>query len=464
LLKTKIAKELDNIDESDSNELLYRDYLKATLDNIPACHGGYFSKDNNDSDDAIADEVRRILVDKDGTLSIYENSGKFNTFRFIFSKWTLKEGWDNPNIFTICKLRSSGSEISKLQEVGRGLRLPVNDTLSRVSNEQFYLNYIVDFTEKDFAYKLVNEINGDYAENTKLTSDIIKSVADSIGKTPNELFAALLTKGYIDMDKNIIVENRDSLFNEYPDLITGLKGKKIIDENNKEETPKAKIRVSKFKEIKDLWELLNRKYFISYTNITSDEIITNLLNILKDGVQGSSILIAHESTLINENGNIILSNDTNKEYENIKDNLQYNVFLNKLYQNTNIPINIIHKVLVEFNKIHKLDNNFFNTNTLTILTNRINEWKYGMLFGKFRYSSTTLSKEKTALTDSNGNPRVEVEGSLGISYSNQKPSEDYLYDICLYDSELEKKNITTDNDEVIVFGKILSLCIFESTI
>jgi type III restriction enzyme len=454
LLKTKIAKELDNIDESDSNELLYRDYLKATLDNIPACHGGYFSKDNNDSDDAIADEVRRILVDKDGTLSIYENSGKFNTFRFIFSKWTLKEGWDNPNIFTICKLRSSGSEISKLQEVGRGLRLPVNDTLSRVSNEQFYLNYIVDFTEKDFAYKLVNEINGDYAENTKLTSDIIKSVADSIGKTPNELFAALLTKGYIDMDKNIIVENRDSLFNEYPDLITGLKGKKIIDENNKEETPKAKIRVSKFKEIKDLWELLNRKYFISYTNITSDEIITNLLNILKDGVQGSSILIAHESTLINENGNIILSNDTNKEYENIKDNLQYNVFLNKLYQNTNIPINIIHKVLVEFNKIHKLDNNFFNTNTLTILTNRINEWKYGMLFGKFRYSSTTLSKEKTALTDSNGNPRVEVEGSLGISYSNQKPSEDYLYDICLYDSELEKKNITTDNDEVIVFGKI----------
>jgi type III restriction enzyme len=215
----------------------------------------------------------------------------------FFSKWTLKEGWDNPNIFTICKLRSSGSEISKLQEVGRGLRLPVNDTLSRVSNEQFYLNYIVDFTEKDFAYKLVNEINGDYAENTKLTSDIIKSVADSIGKTPNELFAALLTKGYIDMDKNIIVENRDSLFNEYPDLITGLKGKKIIDENNKEETPKAKIRVSKFKEIKDLWELLNRKYFISYTNITSDEIITNLLNILKDGVQGSSILIAHESTL-----------------------------------------------------------------------------------------------------------------------------------------------------------------------
>ena len=38
---------------------------------------------------------------------------------FYFLKWALREGWDNPNVFVICKLRSSGSEISKLQEVGR---------------------------------------------------------------------------------------------------------------------------------------------------------------------------------------------------------------------------------------------------------------------------------------------------------------------------------------------------------
>ena len=43
-----------------------------------------------------------------------DEDGKWNVRRFLFSKWTLKEGWDNPNVFTIAKLRSSGSEISKL--------------------------------------------------------------------------------------------------------------------------------------------------------------------------------------------------------------------------------------------------------------------------------------------------------------------------------------------------------------
>ena len=52
-----------------------------------------------------------------------------------------------------CDNWHSGSDNSKIQEVGRGLRLPVNESLSRISDEQFYLNYIVDFTEKNFAEK-----------------------------------------------------------------------------------------------------------------------------------------------------------------------------------------------------------------------------------------------------------------------------------------------------------------------
>lgn len=82
-----------------------------------------------------------------------------NPRRFIFSKWTLREGWDNPNVFQICKLRSSGSTTSKLQEVGRGLRLPVNEYMCRVKDRNFTLNYYVDFTEKDFVDSLVKEVN-----------------------------------------------------------------------------------------------------------------------------------------------------------------------------------------------------------------------------------------------------------------------------------------------------------------
>ena len=110
----------------------YEEYLKATLENIDASCAGYFSQDNNDSDENIANEVKVILHGKKELLS-FTQEGKPNVLRFLFSKWTLKEGWDNPNVFTICKLRSSGSEISKLQEVGRGLRLPVDSAGNRIS-------------------------------------------------------------------------------------------------------------------------------------------------------------------------------------------------------------------------------------------------------------------------------------------------------------------------------------------
>ena len=454
LLIEKIKKELNLINENDESEKLYKDYLIETLNNIKDCHGGYFSKDNNDSDDAIAEEVEQILIKKEETLSIYKNNGKFNTFRFIFSKWTLKEGWDNPNIFTICKLRSSGSEISKLQEVGRGLRLPVNDSLSRVSNEQFYLNYIVDFTEKDFANKLIQEVNGEYSDNITLSDELLAKVAEKIGKTAKELLVELLMKDYIDIDKKILVDKRDEMFNEYPDLSVGLKMHKIINENNKKEIPKAKIRVDKFKEIKELWDLLNQKYFISYQDVIDDEILVGLLQILNSGIEGSSVISAHEKTLVSNNGIMQLSEESSKEYLMNSGYISYNVFLDKIYKSTNIPIKHIHRALVEYNKNKKISESFFNDNTLINFINRINEWKYNLLYGKFKYTSTKLAKEETALTDKDGNPKYEAEGTLGISYSEQKPSKDYLYDICLYDSELEKKNIITENDEVIVFGKI----------
>ncbi|MCG3356874.1 hypothetical protein, partial [Neisseria meningitidis] len=64
-----------------------------------------------------------------------------------------------PNVFQICKLRSSGSTTSKLQEVGRGLRLPVNELMARVRDVPYKLNYFVDSSEKDFVKQLVGEIN-----------------------------------------------------------------------------------------------------------------------------------------------------------------------------------------------------------------------------------------------------------------------------------------------------------------
>ena len=176
----------------------YLEYLKASLEDVGGTQAGYFSRDNKASDSEIEEEVRLILEDKEKLLSIRLPHGEFNTCRFIFSKWTLREGWDNPNVFTIAKLRSSGSEISKLQEVGRGLRLPVDEYGTRLSDEQFELNYIVDFTEKEFAQKLVEEIQGTSIGVSFVREEKLVELADKNGISYSRLKGLLMGEGYIE--------------------------------------------------------------------------------------------------------------------------------------------------------------------------------------------------------------------------------------------------------------------------
>lgn len=173
-------------------------------------------------------EVDDILHNKAELLSLADEKGRPDIRRFLLSKWTLKEGWDNPNVFTIAKLRSSGSENSKLQEVGRGLRLPVDEYGNRIKDEAFYLNYIVDFTERDFADRLVMEINEDARTGmpTNIPRDERERVAELRGITETELFIALLTKGYIGTDGVIKEGKAMDLFAEYPEF-NNVRGKEM---------------------------------------------------------------------------------------------------------------------------------------------------------------------------------------------------------------------------------------------
>jgi type III restriction enzyme len=194
----------------------------------------YFSKDNTDTDDNIAAEVDEILHNKKKLLSIVTEDGSLNTRRFLFSKWTLKEGWDNPNVFTIVKLRSSGSDNSKIQEVGRGLRLPVDEFGNRISNEEFMLNYIVDFTEADFANRLVAEINAELPaeQATHISTEELERVAKLRNVDTNQFMIELMTKGYIDFSRKINIDKINDFYQDYPEFNTPrLAGTKVIDKN-----------------------------------------------------------------------------------------------------------------------------------------------------------------------------------------------------------------------------------------
>ena len=446
ILKDKMRMKVLEIEDGE-----YKEYLIKSLGSISKCHAGYFSRDNTDKDDEIMKQVNDILHDKEKILKIKDENQEFNLRRFIFSKWTLKEGWDNPNIFTIAKLRSSGSETSKLQEVGRGLRLPVDNNLNRMDREQYYLNYIVDFTEKDFVNELRNEISSETTVFEKINTEQIREIAKARNIEYKKLFIQLLTEEVIDPDGVIL--NADKLFELCPELNNGLQKNKVINRTEKESNS-LKVRKDKYEQIKKLWELLNQKYIINYSEFKDDEIELALQHILEQGINSLDQIRTERKLLnVDDSGATItemagLALETNKK-------LKYNEFLIRLSDITNIPIKNIHNSLVKYNAKNKIEDDFFNSTVLIRFCAAINNWKTEELFKRFTYKKTELPIHPTALTDEDGNIKdTIVIGNIGTSKMEGSPQERYLYDTIAYDSEIEKENILEQINEVTVFGKI----------
>lgn len=456
LLRESINEVLKNLPD---NETEYREYLQASLADISKCHAGYFSQDNSDSDEEIAKEVDEILNGKKQLLSFKNADGTYNCRRFLFSKWTLKEGWDNPNVFTIAKLRSSGSEISKLQEVGRGLRLPVDERGNRISDEEFKLNYIVDFTEADFAYKLVAEINEGLSNTFTITNDKIEEVAKQRGVTAEELVIELLTKKYIDLKHNIFPEKRFLFLEEYPEF--GLKtiaDDKIID-RNKKEPDKIKINKKGFDKLKDLWKILNQKYLLVYEPELENILAEDILSLFEKDVFKDLWISSSRQTLVKgENGKeLSVEEETGISYEfSGKNTLPYNEFLKAISKSTSIPIRLLHRALCNYAK--KYGNEFskkFNNISISNFIKQFETWKAKNLQGHFRYKQTNVKIGATELTEKNGSVKEYItRANIGTKIVKGTPTEKYLYDKFAYDSELERENITKDIESVKVYGKI----------
>lgn len=150
-------------------EEIYQEYIsKPTfkeLDKFPVeeTHNGYFSQDNkgkvkDTSGETKADDDTYSLIMKDKEKLL----GLDNSLRFIFSHSALREGWDNPNVFQICTLNETKSDIKKRQEIGRGLRLAVDQTGKRTYDQNINrLTVIANESYHDFAKALQKEIEED---------------------------------------------------------------------------------------------------------------------------------------------------------------------------------------------------------------------------------------------------------------------------------------------------------------
>ncbi|MCK5740998.1 MAG: DEAD/DEAH box helicase, partial [Chlorobi bacterium] len=159
-IQGKIGKWFEEIYTEISQRPKYKDLLPYAIEEI---HDGYFSldnkkkfKDSSGKTKADDDTYKLIMKDKERLLDISE------PLRFIFSHSALREGWDNPNVFQICTLNETKSELKKRQEIGRGLRLAVDQTGNRIHDKSInVLTVIANESYDDFANTLQKEIEDD---------------------------------------------------------------------------------------------------------------------------------------------------------------------------------------------------------------------------------------------------------------------------------------------------------------
>ncbi|MCH8535731.1 MAG: type III restriction-modification system endonuclease [Flavobacteriaceae bacterium] len=439
-------------------DVFYKAYLEKTLLDLSITHAGYFSKDNTEKDEAIEKEINEILHDKQAMLDLE------NPRRFIFSKWTLREGWDNPNVFQICKLRSSGSEISKLQEVGRGLRLPVNEFGNRVKDEQFYLNYFVDFTESKFIDDLVGEINQKSGAISidetpvSLTDNMIKQIVEKYEfADENSLLHKLTMEDkVIDFSRKFLQGGFDFIKQNYPRIFEGVNSNKV----RKATDPKKKVvvRTEKYQELKDLWEKLNEKVILEYkfdNEANFKTLFTDFLKEQKDNFTSDGINERISKVEIKDNKAIVSEPESvyNRKTSTISI-LKYSDFLKELSKILNINIITLHQSIIDAGTDI---NKYLNQTTLRVIKQNFDFFLMTQAFDKYsiEYKKVSNSIHPTKLTDEKGNVLNEISASdVGVLFSDEDVANSYFFDELYYDSDLEKTNIKSEIKEVIVFTKI----------
>ena len=298
----------------------YQEYLRSTCSNISEVHKGYFSIDKKTgrsidsqlkrgsefSDDISAYDL--ILKNKERLLSFEEPT------RFIFSHSALREGWDNPNVFQICTLKHSDSNTAKRQEVGRGLRLCVNQSGSRMDVEtcgetvhdinvltviasESYKTFVSDLQRdiKTVLYDRPTVATSEYFTGKYVKVNDVPTLIDSTAANAIEFY--LIANGYVDMQRKVTDKYRNDAANgtlaPLPEqlsamadgihtLIQAVYDDSILDkmfQDGHDSKVKENPLNENFakKEFQALWKEINRKY--AYTvDFDSEELIRKAID------------------------------------------------------------------------------------------------------------------------------------------------------------------------------------------
>ncbi|HRT00085.1 MAG TPA: DEAD/DEAH box helicase family protein [Bacteroidales bacterium] len=491
---TEIVSKLDQ--SSDYYKFLQNDF---DSDNTLQVHKGYFSGDKGNADEKVKAGVDEILKDKKKLLSFESPT------RFIFSIWALQEGWDNPNVFTICKLSNQGSEISKLQQIGRGLRICVNQNLQRNTlknlnddQEAFWkinnLDVVVSSKEHGFVEAIQNEIlsNSFLISETFTEQELIKTLKEKSGfddDTVVTLVDDVLKEKKMIVRKAIV--DGQKIYEKSPEFSAILKEQNLPEEqvkaieslfatdtntyvqkaDKKKEKKKVFIKATHLQEFQNLWNAINKNAFYVLETLTAEQESQLIQNIKTqiEAVNIDEILLQTIRAELNVNRIGEQGAITEKLIDTVsyKSKVDYLELVRTLSNNTKTPLSFVVKIfnaLSDDFKTKMLCNNpeqaqreiseIINKNLIAMLKANI---KYDGINGTglpnvFKTDVSTGSTQgKTYLdTGSVGKFQKDITGDFNLK------TKWVFEEVIEYDSDFELEIVEQDPDinSIEIFGKL----------
>ncbi|CEN51195.1 DEAD/DEAH box helicase family protein [Capnocytophaga canis] len=478
----------------------YYHYLKNSFDadgNLQV-HKGYFSGDKGNADQKVKDGVDEILKDKKKLLSFESPT------RFIFSIWALQEGWDNPNVFTICKLSNQGSEISKLQQIGRGLRICVDQNLQRKTfknlgnnQEEFWkinnLDVVVSSKEQGFVESIQNEILSNsflisksftekeiihiLKEKTTFDDDTIDFLISDILRGEKLIVRKAIIDGERIFEKadnfasllkeqNLPAEQEKALLDVF---VSPAEINTFIQKANKvKEKKKIFIKQSHLQEFKDLWNTINQNAFYVLDTLSEEKQQQLIENIKTDieNLQIDEVLLQTKRSDLNVNKidrqdaitTEIVSTQHRKQEVNLLAMVQW------IATKTKTPLAFvvqIFNVLSEGFKAENLANNpaqaqkeivkIINKNLINTLKAHI---RYDGISGKVLANVFQTENDKTYIEKGSvGKFQKDIDTDFALK-------EKWIFEeVIEYDSDFELQIIEKDPNisEIAIFGKLPKL-------
>ena len=435
------------------NELIAQPRFQGLLSYpVDKLHDGYFSqdkkgilKDTKGTSEADEDTYSKIMRNKEQLLSLDE------PLRFIFSHSALREGWDNPNVFQICTLNETGSILKKRQEIGRGLRLPVNQNGERVFDDNLNkLTVIANERYEDFARTLQTEYEDDcgvtfgkilrtgFAKIMRL----IDGEEKALGKdTSEKIWNVMRESGYLNEEGKLLPSFNPKLPGfafavppEYEDIrpnIMAVMESYQIDRHIKNDDDARPLRINKQvfldKDFEELWNRIKAKttYSVEYS---TEELITIAVTSIRKMEKIEPVRVSYREALLNAGHSGVGTTELRAQIIDVSFNGVLPDILAYIQKETELTRSTIVKIIVGSGRLEEFAINpqRFMDAVVGIMKRELHK----LMIDGIKY-------EKIA--DQEWSMRL-FEDEEVISYLNNRLEvQKSVYDAVVYDSEIERK-------------------------